>query len=230
MQLGMIGLGRMGANMVRRLIRAGHTCVVYDHSVQAVAALAKDGPTGAASLAEFVAKLDTPRAVCLMVPAGVADATVDALVPLLSSGDTVIDGGNSHYQDDISRAKRLASKGLHYLDMGTSGGVSGLERGYCLTIGGEADVVAKWVLTGFLNEVPGDAELVRTITVRRQLVSIYHFPPPAGGPNVGHWAAFVQVRDDVVFASPHERRFVGAAVEMALALAEELASPTAAGR
>ncbi|HSE82712.1 MAG TPA: hypothetical protein VLA87_13640 [Gaiellaceae bacterium] len=98
------------------------------------------------------------------------------------------------------------------------------------TDGGEADVVAKWVLTGFLNEVPGDAELVRTITVRGQLVSIYHFPPPAGGPNVGHWAAFVQVGDQVVFASPHERRFVGAAVEMALALAEELASPTAEGR
>ena len=110
-----------------------------------------------------------------------------------------------------------------------NGGLPGGKR-HWITGGGEADVVAKWVLTGFLNEVPGDAELVRTITVRGQLVSIYHFPPPAGGPNVGHWAAFVQVGDQVVFASPHERRFVGAAVEMALALAEELASPTAEGR
>jgi len=143
MQLGMIGLGRMGANMVRRLIRAGHTCVVYDRSAQVVAALSTEGATGTASLAEFVTKLDTPRAVCLMVPAGVVDATIDELLPLLHSGDTVIDGGNSHYQDDISRAKRLRWTGLHYVDMGTSGGVSGLERGYCLMIGGDADVVTR---------------------------------------------------------------------------------------
>jgi hypothetical protein len=110
-----------------------------------------------------------------------------------------------------------------------NGGLPGGKR-HWITGGGNADVVAKWVLTGFLNEVPGEAELVRTITVRGQLVSIYHFPPPAGGPNVGHWAAFVQVGDEVVFASPHERRFVGAAVEMAVALAEELVAATAAGR
>jgi hypothetical protein len=110
-----------------------------------------------------------------------------------------------------------------------NGGLPGGKR-HWITGGGNADVVAKWVLTGFLNEVPGEAELVRTITVRGQVVAIYHFPPPAGGPNVGHWAAFVQVGDEVVFASPHERRFVGAAVEMAVALAEQLVAATAAGR
>jgi 6-phosphogluconate dehydrogenase len=113
MQFGMIGLGRMGANMVRRLMRNGHTCVVYDRSIPAVAALAKEGATGSASLAEFVKKLDKPRAACLMVPAAFVDKSIDELVPLLEKGDTLIDGGNSNYQDDIARAKRLATKGLH---------------------------------------------------------------------------------------------------------------------
>jgi 6-phosphogluconate dehydrogenase len=143
MQLGMIGLGRMGANMVRRLLKNGHSAVVYDRAPQAVAALRKEGATGAASLAEFVQQLATPRAICLMVPAAVVDAAVAELVPLLAKDDVLIDGGNSHYQDDIARAARLRTAGVHYVDMGTSGGVWGLERGYCLMIGGEAEVVQR---------------------------------------------------------------------------------------
>src|SRR5712691_7998711 len=119
MQFGMIGLGRMGANMVRRLMRSGHKCVVYDRSPQAVETLAKEGAAGSASLAEFVKKLDKPRAACLMVPAAYVDSSIGDLVPLFEKGDTLIDGGNSHYHDDIARAKRLAAKGLHYVDMGT---------------------------------------------------------------------------------------------------------------
>ncbi len=143
MQLGMIGLGRMGANMVRRLMKGGHTCVAWDHSPQAVETLAKEKATGASSLADFVKKLDKPRTICLMVPAAYVDSSIDGLLPLLEKDDTIIDGGNSHYQDDIARAKRLAAKGVHYVDMGTSGGVWGLERGYCLMIGGETDVVKR---------------------------------------------------------------------------------------
>ena len=143
MQLGMIGLGRMGANMVERLIRAGHTCVAYDRSAEAVAATAAKGATGAKSLAEFVQKLDKPRAVWLMVPAGVVDASLAELAPLLSAGDTVIDGGNSHFADDIRRAGELKPKGLQYLDVGTSGGVFGKDRGYCLMIGGDKDAVTR---------------------------------------------------------------------------------------
>jgi 6-phosphogluconate dehydrogenase len=143
MQLGMIGLGRMGANMVRRLLKNGHTAVVYDRAPQAVAALVADGAVGAASLAEFVEKLDGPRAICLMVPAAVVDTAIKDLLPLLAKGDALIDGGNSHYQDDIARAERLRAQGLHYIDMGTSGGVWGLERGYCLMIGGEPEVVKR---------------------------------------------------------------------------------------
>ncbi|WP_099025545.1 phosphogluconate dehydrogenase (NAD(+)-dependent, decarboxylating) [Mycolicibacterium palauense] len=143
MQLGMVGLGRMGANLVRRLMADGHRCVVYDVNPAAVEQLETEGATGAASLAEFVGKLDTPRAIWLMLPAAIVDSTLDALVPLLERGDVVIDGGNSYYRDDITRAHRLAEHGLHYVDCGTSGGVWGLERGYCLMIGGEADVVAR---------------------------------------------------------------------------------------
>jgi 6-phosphogluconate dehydrogenase len=143
MQLGMVGLGRMGANMVRRLMKAGHECVAYDRSSDAVAAVAKAGATGASSVGDLVKKLRTPRAVCLMVPAGIVESALDELVPLLSPDDAVIDGGNSHYQDDIGRAARLASQQLHYVDMGTSGGVWGLERGYCLMIGGETKIVRR---------------------------------------------------------------------------------------
>ncbi len=143
MQLGMIGLGRMGANMVRRLIKAGHQCVVYDMHPEAVANLAKDGAIGAASLAEFVQKLTSPRAAWLMVPAAVVDQTLAGLVPLLAKDDAVIDGGNSQYHDDIRRAAELKPKGIHYLDVGTSGGIWGLERGYCQMIGGEEVVVKR---------------------------------------------------------------------------------------
>jgi 6-phosphogluconate dehydrogenase len=142
MQLGMIGLGRMGANMVRRLQRAGHQCVAYDVNAGAVNATVADGAIGATSMEDFVAKLDAPRAVWLMVPAAFVDAELDTLSKLLSSGDIVIDGGNSYYHDDLRRAATLKEAGLHYVDVGTSGGVYGLERGYCLMIGGEDDVVA----------------------------------------------------------------------------------------
>jgi 6-phosphogluconate dehydrogenase len=161
MQFGMIGLGRMGANMVRRLMRAGHTCVVFDRSAEAVAALVKEGATGASSLAEFAKKLEKPRAACMMVPAAFVDSSLDELAPLFEKGDTIIDGGNSNYQDDIARAKRLATKGLHYIDMGTSGGVWGLERGYCLMIGGEADVV-KRLDPIFATLAPGKGDIGRT--------------------------------------------------------------------
>jgi 6-phosphogluconate dehydrogenase len=143
MQLGMIGLGRMGANLVRRLMRAGHQCVVFDHNRAAVEQLERDGAAGAASLEELVAKLDRPRAAWVMVPAGVAGRVVDQLAGLMDADDAVIDGGNSYYRDDVHRAEVLAGRGLHYLDVGTSGGVFGLERGYCLMIGGEAEVVRR---------------------------------------------------------------------------------------
>jgi 6-phosphogluconate dehydrogenase len=143
MQLGMVGLGRMGANLVRRLMRDGHRCVVYDMNSEAVTNLAGEGATGAESLRDFVQKLETPRAVWLMLPAAVVDSTLDQLVELLEPGDTVIDGGNSYYRDDITRAKNLLTKNIHYVDVGTSGGVWGLERGYCLMIGGENEIVSR---------------------------------------------------------------------------------------
>jgi 6-phosphogluconate dehydrogenase len=143
MQLGMVGLGRMGANLVRRLMRDGHRCVVYDVNAPVVKELAGEGATGSSSLEDFVAKLEKPRAIWLMLPAAIVDSTLDRLVPLLGPEDAVIDGGNSYYRDDITRAKELAPKQLHYLDCGTSGGVWGLERGYCLMIGGETDVVKR---------------------------------------------------------------------------------------
>ncbi len=161
MQLGMIGLGRMGANMVRRLTRGGHRCAGFDRSAAAVAALAADGAIGASSLAELVSKLERPRAICIMLPAALVDATIDELAPLLAPGDVLIDGGNSHYQDDIARGKRLAAVGLHYVDMGTSGGVFGLERGYCLMIGGEREVVER-LDPIFKTLAPGLGDLPRT--------------------------------------------------------------------
>ena len=142
MQLGMIGLGRMGANMVRRLMRGGHECVVFDVNAQAIQDLAGEGATGSSSIEDFVAKLTPPRAVWLMVPAAFVDGELATLTKLLDEGDIVIDGGNSYYHDDIRRAADLKTAGLHYVDTGTSGGVWGLERGFCLMIGGEDDVVA----------------------------------------------------------------------------------------
>ncbi len=142
MQVGMIGLGRMGANMVRRFMQGGHECVVHDVSADAVHAIVAEGAIGSTSLDDFVGQLDQPRVIWLMVPAAVVDEMIDKLVPLLAAGDIVVDGGNSYYRDDIERAKRLASRQIHYVDCGTSGGVWGLERGYCLMIGGEADTVS----------------------------------------------------------------------------------------
>jgi 6-phosphogluconate dehydrogenase len=161
MQFGMIGLGRMGANMVRRLMKAGHKLVVFDRSADAVAALVKEGATGSASLSEFISKLDKPRAFCIMVPAAYVDATIADLTPLLAQGDVLIDGGNSHYHDDIARSKALLPKGIHYVDMGTSGGVWGLERGYCLMIGGEVEVV-KHLDPIFKALAPGLGDMPRT--------------------------------------------------------------------
>ena len=161
MQLGMIGLGRMGANMVRRLMRGGHTCVVSDVSADAVATLLKEGATGSSSLEDFVKKLAKPRAICMMVPAAIVDSILDKLAPLLSRDDVVIDGGNSYYHDDIARAKKLEPAGIHYVDMGTSGGVWGLERGFCLMIGGETDVV-KRLDPIFKTLSPGPGSIVRT--------------------------------------------------------------------
>ncbi|GAC1402888.1 MAG: decarboxylating 6-phosphogluconate dehydrogenase [Pyrinomonadaceae bacterium] len=141
MQIGMIGLGRMGANMVRRLIHGGHQCVVYDRNSEAVEAMAKEGATVATSLDEFIEKLSAPRVVWLMVPAAVVDGTLGELSKHLQQNDIIVDGGNSYYIDDIRRAKELKTQGIHYVDVGTSGGVWGLERGYCQMIGGEAEVV-----------------------------------------------------------------------------------------
>ncbi len=154
MQLGMIGLGRMGANLVRRLMRDGHRCVAYDRNLDAVKALAAEGATGAESLADFVAKLDKPRAMWIMVPAGVVQSTLEELKPLLDADDIVIDGGNSYYRDDITRAKDLKRHGIHYIDCGTSGGVWGLDRGYCLMIGGEDEPVQR-LNPIFLTIAPG---------------------------------------------------------------------------
>ena len=161
MQLGMIGLGRMGANMVRRLLKGGHQCVVYDMSAKAVAELVGEKAVGSASLAEFAKGLAKPRAVWLMVPAAVVDKTIAELLPHLEAGDIVIDGGNSYYIDDIRRAKELAPKRIHYVDVGTSGGVWGLERGYCMMVGGEADVV-KHLDPIFATLSPGRGDIPRT--------------------------------------------------------------------
>jgi 6-phosphogluconate dehydrogenase len=161
MQLGMIGLGRMGANMVRRLIRGGHQCVVYDRSQQTVKELVKDQAIGASSLADLVKKLAKPRAVWLMVPAAVVDNTIAELVPSLEPGDILIDGGNSYYVDDLRRAKEVVQKGIHYVDVGTSGGVWGLERGYCMMIGGETEVV-QLLDPIFATLAPGLGNISRT--------------------------------------------------------------------
>jgi 6-phosphogluconate dehydrogenase len=161
MQLGMIGLGRMGANMVRRLLRGGHQCVVYDQSPKAVDEIAKENAIGASSIQDFVSKLQKPRAVWLMVPAGVVDQSLADLLTYLEPGDTVIDGGNSYYVDDIRRAKELASRQIEYVDVGTSGGVWGLERGYCMMIGG-SDAAVKTLDPVFATLAPGIGEIPRT--------------------------------------------------------------------
>jgi 6-phosphogluconate dehydrogenase len=161
MQLGMIGLGRMGANMVRRLMKKGHDCVVFDRSQQAVTELTKENAAGATSLQDFVKKIKKPRAAWLMVPAAVVDQTIAELLPHMEPGDILIDGGNSYYIDDIARAKQLAPKQIHYVDVGTSGGVWGLERGYCMMIGGEKEVV-QHLDPIFSALAPGKGDIPRT--------------------------------------------------------------------
>src|SRR4029077_14493603 len=161
MQIGMIGLGRMGANMVRRLLTGGHECVVFDMSPKTVQELVKEKAVGSSSLADFVKKLVKPRAVWLMVPAAVVDKSIADLLPHLERDDILIDGGNSYYIDDIRRAKELVAKGIHYVDVGTSGGVWGLERGYCMMIGGE-DAVVKHLDPIFARLAPGAGDISRT--------------------------------------------------------------------
>jgi 6-phosphogluconate dehydrogenase len=161
MQIAMVGLGRMGANLVRRLMRGGHDCVVFDRDPATVARLTAEGATGAASLAELAGALVPPRAVWVMVPADAVDGVLDELAPHLGPGDVVVDGGNSHHLDDVARAERLASRGIRFLDVGTSGGVHGLERGYCLMVGGDPDAVAR-LAPVFATLAPGAAAAPRT--------------------------------------------------------------------
>src|SRR6267378_3035134 len=161
MQIAMIGLGRMGANMARRLLAGGHQCVVFDRTPKVVEELTRAKAVGASSMSDLARKLETPRAIWLMVPAAAVDATIDDLLPHLTSGDILIDGGNSYYVDDIRRAKELAEKGIHYVDVGTSGGVWGRERGYCLMIGGEQAVVERLDAI-FAQLAPGAGDAPRT--------------------------------------------------------------------
>jgi len=190
MQLGMIGLGRMGANMVRRLMRGGHECVVHDVAATAVNALAGEGAIGAIRLDDLATRLAKPRIVWLMVPAAVVDATLDALLPTLDAGDVVIDGGNSYYRDDIVRAKRLADRGLHYVDCGTSGGVFGLDRGYCLMLGGEAEVVRR-LDPIFATLAPGAGSLAKTPGRDRRGGTAEHGYLHCGPSGAGHFAKMV---------------------------------------
>jgi 6-phosphogluconate dehydrogenase len=190
MQLGMIGLGRMGANMARRLIRGGQQCVVFNRSPEPVRELVKEKAIGATSLADLVRKLDKPRAVWLMVPAAVVDQFIADLSPLLEAGDVLIDGGNSYYVDDIRRAKELQPKGIHYVDVGTSGGVWGLERGYCMMIGGESDVV-QHLDPVFATLAPGVGNIPRT-PGREKLVDTAEQGYLHCGPNgAGHFVKMV---------------------------------------
>src|ERR1700730_2292986 len=190
MQLGMVGLGRMGANMVRRLQRAGHQCVAFDRSAESVRQVAHDGATAATSLDDVVKKLQRPRAVWLMVPAAAVDATLKELAGKLEPGDIVIDGGNSYYIDDIRRAKELAAKSLHYVDVGTSGGVWGLERGYCQMIGGENDVV-KHLDPIFKTLAPGRGNIDRTPGREKAPGTAEEGYLHCGPPGAGHFVKMV---------------------------------------
>ena len=182
MQIGMIGLGRMGSNMVRRLMRGGHECVVFDRSHDAVVALEKEGAVGARSLDEFVQKMTRPRAVWMMVPAGVVDSVIQDLARRLAPGDTMIDGGNSYYVDDLRRAQQLEPLGIHYVDAGTSGGVFGLERGYCLMIGGEREAVER-LDPVFRTLAPGRGDLPATEGLKSGTAQegYLHCGPPGAG-------------------------------------------------
>ena len=190
MQIGMIGLGRMGANMVRRLMRDGHGCVVFDRSPQAVRTLGKEGAIESANLGELVARMQAPRVVCLMLPAAVVDTAIDELLPLLGRDDVIVDGGNSHYQDDIDRARRLSARGLHYVDMGTSGGVWGLERGYCLMIGGERTIVER--LDPFFRTLaPGPGGITSTRVPSEPTGTADHGYLHCGPAGAGHFVKMV---------------------------------------
>ncbi|MBV9140952.1 MAG: decarboxylating 6-phosphogluconate dehydrogenase [Pseudonocardiales bacterium] len=186
----MIGLGRMGANIVRRLIRGGHDCVVYDVNEQAVQHLAADGATGTRSLAEFAAKLSPPRAAWIMIPTALVRQTVDQLATYFEPGDIIIDGGNSHYRDDVDRARALAPRGIHYLDVGTSGGVWGLERGYCLMIGGDREAV-EHLDSIFRTIAPGVAGAARTPGRADEPTSAEHGYLHCGPPGAGHFVKMV---------------------------------------
>ena len=190
MQLGMIGLGRMGANMVRRLLKGGHQCVVFDRSPNAVKELVEEKAVGASSLADLVKKLDKPRAVWLMVPAAVVDKTIADLLPHLEEGDILIDGGNSYYVDDIRRAKELAPKRIHYVDVGTSGGVWGLERGYCMMIGGPDQAVQR-LDPIFKTLAPGVGDIPRTPGARRSAAPPSRATCTAGRSGAGHFVKMV---------------------------------------
>jgi 6-phosphogluconate dehydrogenase len=190
MKLGMIGLGRMGANMVRRLLRAGHECAVYDIHPAAVESLAKEGAAGAKSFEDFVRGLAPPRNIWMMVPTAVVDKTLEAIVPLLEADDTIIDGGNSYYHDDISRSKMLADKGIHYVDVGTSGGVFGLERGYCLMIGGDESAV-KRLDPIFAALAPGMGDIGRTPGRTAAPGSAEHGYLHCGPSGAGHFVKMV---------------------------------------
>ncbi len=190
MQIGMIGLGRMGSNMVRRLLKAGHECVVFDASPKAVEQLVSEKATGAASLQEFIRKLKTPRAVWLMVPAGAVDDMIGKIAPLLSAGDILIDGGNSYYVDDIRRAKALAARKVHYVDVGTSGGTHGLERGYCLMIGGEREVVNA-LDSIFATLAPGVGDIERTPGLHGAATTSEHGYLHCGPNGAGHFVKMV---------------------------------------
>jgi 6-phosphogluconate dehydrogenase len=190
MQLGMIGLGRMGANMVRRLLKAGHECAVFDMSHKAVEELIQEKAVGASSVAELAEKLTKPRAVWLMVPAAVVDKTIAELAPFLEPGDILIDGGNSYYVDDIRRAKDLATKKIHYVDVGTSGGVWGLERGYCMMIGGEPAIV-KHLDPIFATLAPGMGNTPRTAGREKQVASSEQGYLHCGPNGAGHFVKMV---------------------------------------
>ena len=190
MQIGMIGLGRMGANMVRRLKKAGHECVVFDRSAEAVQALAKEGMTPATSLQDFVNKLTTPRAVWLMLPAAVVDASIAEIAPLLSAGDILIDGGNSYYKDDIARAKSLSAQSIQYADVGVSGGTWGLERGYCLMIGAQQSTFAH-LQPIFVSLAPGVETAPRTDGMTGQPSTAENGYLHCGAEGAGHFVKMV---------------------------------------
>src|SRR5438445_2685222 len=191
MQLGMIGLGRMGGNIVRRLMKNGHTAVVYDKDAKAVAALAAEGAAGAKALEDFVAKLETPRTAWVMLPAGkITEATIDALSKLMQAGDVIIDGGNTFWQDDVRRGKALKERGIHYVDVGTSGGVWGIDRGYCMMIGGDKAVIDR-LDPIFASLAPGIGDIPRTAGREGRDMRVEQGYIHAGPVGAGHFVKMI---------------------------------------